>query len=186
MALPFSPDKYDNCSKKCFDNTGGDFSVKGVLGGSELQLSYAASVMIDMAAQLTGESAVTIAGTYLIESNGGNLDPVNNFNPPTARYPSGTVDIGPMQLNYYPGSNQWSPDALGTNRGSNDTFNGNAWLNIFEGASYLKTLADPGWYVSGANPKPGSKAAAAAAGRDASLAKLAPDLTPFFNCLNGK
>jgi len=178
MPFPYSIDKYINCSKQCFGNYGGDFSVNGVLSGSELQLSYTASNLIDMAAQLTGGSVATIAGTYLLESGGGNLAPANsNTNG------NGTVDIGPMQLSYLPGSNLWSPLALGTSLGPKQPYNGNAWLNIFEGANYLASLADPGWYVSGANPT-GAKGIAAANQRDANLAALAPDLKKFFDCLN--
>jgi hypothetical protein len=89
-----------------------------------------------------------------------------------------------MQLSDLPGSSRWSPQALGTNLGPQQPYAGNPWLNIVEGAGYLATLADPGWYVSGPNPT-SATGIAAANQRDANLAALAPSLKPFFDCLLG-
>jgi RHS repeat-associated protein len=167
VVFPFTLAKYEQCSQQCFGNSKGNFSV----GGAGYNMSYAAAAFIDWASQGTGVSAVTIAGTYLIESGGGSLAPYNNQNT------NGSVDIGPMQLNYTPGSTRWPSEALGTNLAGGELFNGNAYWNIYEGAAYLATLANPGNYV-GSNP-------AAVQHRDSSLNALAPDLKKFFNCLLG-
>ena len=166
VILPFSLDKYNECCEKAFGNTQGRFSV----AGANYNLSFAATTFIAMASEVTGEPAATIAGTYLIESGGGNLNPINNQNQ------NGSVDIGPMQLNYTPGPARWSSVALGTNLAGGLRFNGNSWVNIVEGAAYLNTLNDPGNYV-GSN-------AGAVQNRDGLLNRLAEELNQFLDCLH--
>jgi RHS repeat-associated protein len=168
---PFTRQKYNQCCQKAFGNTSGD--VPGTMDILQAQgtLSFQASLDLVMASQQTGESVEIIAATFLIESGGGNLDPVNNVNQ------NGTVDIGPLQLNSaYIGKDKYHPrNAYGTNLGANEVFNGNAYLNILAGASYLASLSDPGNYV-------GSKASAVQH-RDMLLDELTPKLQSFFDCL---
>ena len=89
---------------------------------------------------------------------------------------NGSVDIGPMQLNTYsagqPGGYPIFGDALGTNLGPHQAFNGDAYANIVTGANYLRMLGNhPQSYV-GNDPS-----------RKGMLDSLMPALSKLFDCI---
>ena len=153
----------------CAQQELGSASGKFTVGGMNYSIDFTAAVFLDWGSELSGAGLDTLAATYLIESGGGNLSPLNNGNG------NGSVDIGPMQLNYVVGSTRWPSNALGTNLLPKQPFNGNAFVNILEGADYLASLPDPGDYYS-STPSLMQQ-------RDNALNALTPTLQPFFDCL---
>jgi len=71
---PFSQAKYNSCCQQAFGNT------TGKVPGTNDNISFQAATDLVLASQASGESVETIAGTYLIESVGGNLAPSNHLN----------------------------------------------------------------------------------------------------------
>src|SRR6185312_11802619 len=92
----------------------------------------AASMVFD-AATFVGADPSVVAGTFAIENNS-NLTAGNS-----GTNGNGSVDIGPMQLNTrtagQPGGYPLIGNALGTNLGPHQAFNGDVYANIATGAN---------------------------------------------------
>lgn len=161
--------RYHSCCSAAFGNPSGNFSA----AGRSFTLSFAVAQDVAAAARLTGEVAAIIGATWAAESSF-SLKPPNHANFTNGAVTS--VDIGPMQLNsIYEGKDKYHPaNAYGTNLSPTGTFNGNAWLNLLAGSSYLKILSNPANYV-GTRP-------ADVAQRQSFLNAVAPKLGFFFNC----
>ncbi len=168
-AVPFAV-KYNKCAKQAFG------IAKGKVPGTVKDIpGILATQDVLKAASATGVSAAIIGATLLAESDG-ILDPINATNS------HGYVDVGPMQLNSeYLGEDKWHPAAAyGTDLTAGDKFQGDAYLNILAGASYLKHLGNwPENYV-------GDDAKNNNGERKAFLDEMMPKLQPFFDCLQKK
>jgi RHS repeat-associated protein len=161
--------RYHSCCSTAFGDPNGSFSA----AGRSFTLSFAVAQDVAAAARVTGEAAAIIGATWAAESSF-SLQPQNHANLTNGVVTS--VDIGPMQLNsVYEGKDIYHPaTAYGTNLSPTGTFNGNAWLNLLAGASYLKILSNPANYV-------GTRQADVAQ-RQSFLNAVAPKLGLFFNC----
>lgn len=160
--------KYFRCCNQVFGGTPG----KGIIPGTDKTIpSYVAMMDVIRASDATGESAATIAATLLAESNG-KLDPKN--------FADGSgADVGPMQLNTaFLGADRYHPaNAYGTALAAGQVFNGNAYLNILAGASYLKHLGDSPWNYVGAGT-------AGVPARKDFLQKMTPKMQKLLDCMN--
>jgi len=127
---------------------------------------------VDLILQVTGAGTggygpQDLATVWAIERNFV-LYPQNHENP------NGSVDIGPVQINYQahsPGMSERRKNAIfGTNLSSGETFNGSPEANLHYGWSFLQRRGHTGY-------NPGSRARAGA------VSALLPELRKFFSYL---
>jgi hypothetical protein len=129
---------------------------------------------VNLILQVTGTGAdgygpEDLATVWAIETNFV-THPANHENA------NGSIDIGPVQINYEahsPGiSESRQRTIFGTNVGAGETFNGSPLANLTYGWQYLRRRGHAGY-------NPGSRARAAA------VAALLSELSRFFACLIG-
>ncbi len=166
LGLPKIPQKlYEDCAKKAFGGTSGsmpgyDRNIPGL---------DAASLVFDASLQVGIDPAV-VGATMAIEHNS-QLVPRNS-----GENKNGSIDVGPMQLNTnIAGEEGGYPifgNAMGTNLGPGQTFNGDPYANIVTGANYLKMLGShPERYVGNSPDRTGA------------LNNLIPSMRKFFDCI---
>jgi RHS repeat-associated protein len=159
-------------------------------GGRNLPGLYSANLVLQVSEQ-TGVDAVLLAVTWAIESNW-SLHPKNNGNR------NGSVDIGPMQLNYQ----TWSGDAgkgyivgnaFGTNLSKGQVFNGDPIANLVSAANILEELVElfgdkaAGYYRTGFGAWSRSEQGVAARrARQEKFQGMKAAYADFFDCIGGR
>ncbi len=157
---------YERCRRQVFGTR------KQLAWGSRSIPSLSA---VDLILEVAGARPVgeygpaDLATVWAIEKNF-QARPENHENP------NGSVDVGPVQINYEahsPGMPESQKKAIfGTTVGAGETFNGSPRANLKYGWRYLLKHGHTGY-------NPGSKKRAAA------VAALLPELKRFFSCLIG-
>lgn len=156
---------YEDCAKKAFGAT------QGQIPGTPKSIpSYDVASLVFDASTLVGVNPGLVGATMAIESNSDLAQPNSDRNR------NGSVDIGPMQLNTnmagQPGAYPIWGDAMGTNLGPFQAFNGDPFANIVTGANYLRMLGKhPERYVG------------QSADRQGLLDSLLPSMNKFFDCI---
>jgi hypothetical protein len=168
-------EKYDKCRKQVFGDS-------NTINDTQTPVpSYEAIFDILGAAAVVGvNNVVDFAATIGLES-GYNLTPDNHLNN------DGSLDVGPAQLNVQEDHGPLDAKTYGTSLDAGDTFDGDPFDNIIQGARVFKSKRKAEYYVGQESrrftPRTNKKIRQAQASRRSALNELTGALKKFIDCL---